>query len=172
MSVLKNKGVLAVAIAFFAVSTGNVTFAQDTPAPQQQMPAQAPVKEDFKKEELQSFVKANQKVVAIQRASEEEMIKVVKDEGFTVERFNEIAESQQNPDKKVEADEKELASFNSAAQKITGMSQQVDGQMQESIKQEGLDIETYQQIILAYQSSDKVKQEIDALLPQQEENQQ
>lgn len=162
MKRLKNRYIIALTL-FLCGAISNRIAAQQVPQQQQQQQQQ--IKEDFKKEELQSFIKANEKVVAIQQASEQEMIKVIKDEGFTVERFNKLAEAQQNPQKKVEADAKEMGSFNTAAQKIVSMSKAVEGQMQESIKNEGLDVQTYQQIILAYQQSPKVKKAVDDLLP-------
>lgn len=159
MRILKNNIAATMVVLLTVFSIGNTVFAQQPPV------QQAPVKEDFKKEELQSFIKANQKVVVLQKASEEKMVKVIQEEGLTVERFNQLAESQQNPEKKVKVEAKEMETFNTAAQKITGIGKEADTQMQESIKQEGIDLETYQQIILAYQKSPKVKQELDALLP-------
>jgi hypothetical protein len=156
--ILRDNIAVTAAALLFIFSVGNAALAQETVQ-------QAPLKEDFKKEELQSFIKANQKVVALQKASEEKMVKVVQEEGLTVERFNQLAASQQNPDKKVKVEAKEMETFNTAAQKISGIGKEADTQMQQSIKQEGIDVETYQQIILAYQKSPKVKQELEALLP-------
>jgi hypothetical protein len=156
--ILRDNIAVTVAALLFVFSIGNAALAQETVQ-------QAPLKEDFKKEELQSFIKANQKVVALQKASEEKMVKVIQEEGLTIERFNQLATSQQNPDKKVKVEAKEMETFNIAAQKISGIGKEADTQMQQSIKQEGIDVETYQQIILAYQKSPKVKQELEALLP-------
>jgi hypothetical protein len=156
--ILRDNIAVTVTALLFIFSIGNTALAQGTVQ-------QAPLKEDFKKEELQSFIKANQKVVALQKASEEKMVKVIQEEGLTVERFNQLAASQQNPDKKVKVEAKEMETFNTAAQKISGIGKEADTQMQQSIKQEGIDVETYQQIILAYQKSPKVKQELEALLP-------
>ncbi|MFC6102353.1 DUF4168 domain-containing protein [Olivibacter domesticus] len=158
MRILKNNITVMIAL-LFAVSIGSKALAQENTG------QQVPLKEDFKKEELQSFIKANQKVVELQKVSEEKMVKVIQEEGLTVERFNQLAASQQNPDKKVQAEPKEMETFNAAAQKITGIGKEADTQMQQSIKQEGIDVETYQQIILAYQKSPKVKQQLEALLP-------
>ena len=67
-------------------------FAQE-PAPQPSVE----VREDFSDDELKSFVKANEKVMAIQIESEQKMIKAIEDEGLTVNRFNEILEDQRDP---------------------------------------------------------------------------
>ncbi len=149
------------ALALFLVTAlGHTATAQQVPQTQQQ-----PVKEDFKTEELQSFIKAYGKVMAIQQETEKQMIDTIKAEGLTVERFNQLAEAQQNPAKKVEANEKEKGSFNNIAQKLATVNQSATSKMEESIKTEGLDIQTYQQIILAYQQIPKVKKALDDLLP-------
>lgn len=141
----------------FSILFSNVAYAQVSSP-------QIPVKENFKPEEIQSFIKANEKVVYLEKTSEDEMIKAVREEGFTVERFNEIAAAQQTPEKQVNIEQEELQSFNSVIQKVAGISKITENKMNASIEEEGLDVVTYQQIVLAYQNSAKVKHEVDALL--------
>ena len=157
MRILKDRTIFLLAIFLFSTFS-NVSFAQVRSS-------QIPVKENFKPEEIQSFIKANQKVIYLEKTSEDEMIKAVKEEGFSVERFNEIAASQQIPEKQINIEQEELQSFNNVIQKVAGISKITENKMNASIEEEGLDVVTYQQIVLAYQNSPKVKQEVDALLP-------
>jgi hypothetical protein len=157
MGILKYRTIFPFVVCLFSIFSSVARAQVSSP--------QIPVKENFKPEEIQSFIKANQKVAYLEKTSENEMIKVVEEEGFTVERFNEIAASQQAPEKHVNIEQEELQSFNSVIQKVADISKTTENKMNASIEEEGLDVVTYQQIVLAYQNSTKVKQEVDALLP-------
>jgi len=157
MGILKNRTIFLFTVFLFSILFSNLAHAQISSP-------QIPVKENFKAEEIQSFIKANQKVVYLEKTSEDEMIKAMREEGFTVERFNEIAAAQQTPEKQVKIEQEEIQSFNNVIQKVADISKNTENKMSASIEEEGLDVVTYQQIVLAYQNSAKVKHEVDALL--------
>ncbi|WP_181151230.1 DUF4168 domain-containing protein [Sphingobacterium gobiense] len=141
---------------------------------QESNPMQEPeLKEDFKKDELISFVKASSKVEAIQMGVQESMANAVKDEGLTVEKFNTMAQAQENSEEGIQNESAEdQKMFNSAFEKIMKIQDEVGGDIQEAIKEEGIDIEVFEQIMYAYQNSEKVKGELDGVLLelQQEQN--
>ncbi|HWV75376.1 MAG TPA: DUF4168 domain-containing protein [Pseudosphingobacterium sp.] len=157
MGILKDRTIFLFTVFLFSILFSNLALAQISSP-------QIPVKENFKAEEIQSFIKANQKVVYLEKTSEDEMIKAMREEGFTVERFNEIAAAQQTPEKQVKIEQEEIQSFNNVIQKVADISKTTENKMSASIEEEGLDVVTYQQIVLAYQNSAKVKHEVDALL--------
>lgn len=128
-----------------------------------QEPAAAPsvqIREDFSDDELQSFVDANEKVSAIQMEGEQQMIKAIEEEGLSVERFHEILEQQRDPQKATETSPEELKSFNSAAQVILQENKKLEQKMTSSIEEAGINIETYQQIMLAYQQSPAIQERV------------
>lgn len=133
------------------------------------------LKADFKKDELKSFVKASSKVETIQMGAQQSMAKAVEDEGLTIEKFNTLAQAQQSSEgleNQGSAEDQEM--FNNASQKIMKIQEEVIGEIQEIIQDEGIDIQTYEQIIHAYQNSEKVKGELDEVLlevQQEEQNQ-
>lgn len=131
--------------------------------PQQQQPQQE-VREDFTDEELTSFVKAHEKVIEIQQKSQEKMIQAIEEEGLSVEKFNKLIESQQDPNKEVDASAEELNSFNNAAQQIMQERQKTEVKVVSSIEDEGIDIGTYQAIMVAYQQSPEVQGRVNELL--------
>lgn len=139
------------------------------PVPEEIQPS-IKFREDFSDDELASFVKANEKVTTIQQESEQKMIKIIEDEGLSVGRFNEILESQRNPEKKTEASPEDLTSFNNAAQVIIQENQKIEQQMTTSIEEEGIDIDTYQEILIAYQQSPKVQDKVNKLLSKDDNN--
>lgn len=122
------------------------------------------LKENFKKEELVSFVKATSKVEVLQRGAQENMAKAVKDEGLTVEKFNTIAQAQQNLEEPQNGSPEDQEMFNKASEKIMKIQEETIGEIQETIKTEGIDVQTYEQIMYAYQKSEKVKGELDEIL--------
>lgn len=121
------------------------------------------VKEDFKEKELDCFLNANQKISTIQTEAQGEMVKIIENEGMSVEKFNTIAEAQQKRDSAIIAkqDPKDVAVFQKAAEQINGMQQGLEGKMTKAVEEEGLNVETYLQIAQAYQQSEKVKEILD-----------
>ncbi|MEH6306329.1 DUF4168 domain-containing protein [Olivibacter sp. CPCC 100613] len=135
------------------ILTNSVVYGQ---APVQSQTPQ--VKEDFKEEELDQFLNANQKITDIQTEAQGEMVKIIEKEGMSVEKFNTMAEAQQKQDSTVaKQDPKDVAVFQKAAEQINGMQQGLEGKMAKAVEEEGLKVETYLQIAQAYQQSEKVR---------------
>ena len=132
------------------------------PAPPQHPSVE--MREDFSDNELRSFVKANEKVTVIQMEAEQKMVNAIEDEGLSVERFNEILEQQRDPSRATETSAEELESFNNAAQVILEENARIEKQMTTSIEGEGIDIETYKQIMIAYQQSPDVQTRVNKLV--------
>lgn len=122
------------------------------------------LREDFSDNELQSFVKANEKVMEIQTEAEEKMIKAIEDEGLTLDRFNAILEQQRDPQRGTETSADELESFNNAAQAILQENARVEKEMTTTIEAEGIDIETYKQIMLAYQQNPAIQGRVNKIV--------
>lgn len=149
--------VLSIALlAFFLIAPLAAAWAQE---PAQQQPS-AEMREDFSDNELKSFVKANEKVTVIQMEAEQKMIKAIEGEGLTVERFNQILEQQRDPSRTSETSVEELQSFNNAAQVILEENTRIEKEMTSSIEEEGIDIETYKQIMVAYQQNPDVQSRV------------
>ncbi len=133
--------------------------AQDTvPQPSTAM------RENFSDDELQSFVKANEKVMTIQMEGEQKMIKAIEDEGLTLDRFNQILEQQRDPQRGTETSQEELTSFNNAAQQILQENARLEQRMESSIQEEGIDVETYKQIMVAYQQFPAVQERVNKMV--------
>src|SRR5690606_27798142 len=131
--------------------------AQDTvPQPSTAM------REDFSDDEIKSSVSANEKVMALQLEGEQQMIKAIEDEGLTLDRFNQLLEQQRDPQRGTEtsASAEELQSFNNAAQQILEENARIEKQMESTIQEEGIDVETYKQIMVAYQQSPTVQNRV------------
>lgn len=144
---------------FMVLAFSTLSFSQ-----QLQQQATPELREDFTKTELESFLKANEKVLNIQAESQKKMVKAIKEEGLSVDRFNQIIAAQQDPQKENDASSKEMASFNNAAEEIMTEKKETETEIVKSIEQEGIDIKTYQEIMYAYQKSPKVKKKISSMI--------
>lgn len=151
-------------------------FPEESQPSEQPQPPQAPaspepdLREDYSDAELESFVNANKKVATIQEETEAMIIDQIEEKGLTVNRFNEILAGQQDPAMKdsVQATTEELAAFNEIATSIVSENEKVRDRIETSIEEEGINLDTYEGIMVAYQVSPKVQERIHRLLEKQE----
>lgn len=129
-----------------------------------QAPGQQGVREDFTEEELQSFIDANKQAITVQQSAEQHMMDAIQNEGLDVNKFNEILTSRQNPEMKTEATEEDQAKFDSAVQKVMEIQEKMVSEMENAIKQSGMSIQEYEEMLLAYQQSPKVQQQVNEML--------
>lgn len=125
------------------------------------------IKEDFTEDELEAFVDAYEEVLEIQKESQEKMKESIEEENLSLERFNEILTAQQDPSAEVGASAEEMAAFNNAAQTIIEERKQIETKIVATIEEQGIDLNTYRDIMLAYQYSPKVKTRLDVMLEDQ-----
>lgn len=156
---LLNKKILFILTLPLLMLLGSSVSAQQLPPQQQQQ-----VREDFSDSELKQFIKANQGATAIQQESQGEMVATIEEEGLDVNTFNEILTSAQNPEQEVNASEDELNQFNKIAEKLQVIQKKTEEKIIKVIEKEGIDAEMYQEIMIAYQASPKVKEKVDKLL--------
>jgi len=137
----------------------------------QEVPAVAPpVQEDFTEEEYKTFVKINKEVIPLQQQAEGEMMKVITDKGLDVNRFQELAQAQQTGKiTDVSEDPEEISKFNLAGQEVLEVQKKVQGEIKQKIEDNNMDIQKFQQIAMAYNQSETVRNKIDKMLQAQEE---
>lgn len=127
------------------------------------------VKEDFTDEEYETFVKINMEVMPIQQAAEEDMMQAITDKGMDVQRFQQLAQAQQTGSlTDVSQDPEEINAFNLAGQEVLEVQKKVQDQIKQKIDDNNMDVQTFQQIYLAYDQSEVVRGKIDKLLERQE----
>jgi hypothetical protein len=135
----------------------------------QELPANPEVKEDFTDEDYETFVKINMEVMPIQQAAEGDMMKAITDKGMDVQRFQQLAQAQQTGSlTEVSQDPEEINAFNLAGQEVLEVQKKVQDQIKQKIEDNNMDIQTFQQIYLAYDQSEVVRGKIDKLLERQE----
>ena len=153
--------VSAIAFVACALSFSTKATAQNTVPQQQQQ--QQPVKTDYSDSQLKAFLDVNKKLQPLQQSTQQNMQKSIESSGLTVDRFSEIAKSQQSG-QKAQLSAEESTAFNKAAEEIMKERGKTDSQMVAVIKKEGMDIETFQGIAMAYQQSPEIQQKINKMI--------
>lgn len=130
-----------------------------------QQDAQEPAPQDFSDGDLEQFVTVYQKASEIQQKNEAEMMQAIEAEDLELDRFNEILvaqQSQQSPEE-IDATAEEMASFNSAAEKIMQVQQAAQTEINGIIEEE-MGAEKYQQIVMAYQQNPQLQEKVNQML--------
>lgn len=168
MSFIKRaKGTVAAAGVVMCICFGHAAFAQEAPA-QGNTNVQPQLKtEDISDTDLKQFVQASAKAAAVQEESQKAMMAVVEEEKLTVEKFTEMAKAhQQQKLDQVQATPEEKAAFSKAAQRIMEMQPEVEQKMQQAIEKEGISLDKFEQIMLAYQQNPAVQARVQKMLEQ------
>jgi hypothetical protein len=139
--------------------------AQPTPPteaePASPVQAQPQPAAEVSSEDIEKFARAIAQLQTIQQETQTELLQIVEGQGLTPDRFNQIAEAQQNPQAAtdVEISDEELQSFEQAANEITAVRQQTQTRFQEAVQAEGLEVEQFNQILAAVQQDPALQQE-------------
>src|SRR5690554_1208127 len=153
-----------VALPIFLVLLAFGVTAQEVPA--QVLPD---VNENFTDEEYEKFVKINMEAVPIQQQAEGEMIEIITENGLDVERFQELAQAQQAGSiTNASEDPEEINKFNMAGQEVLEVQKKVQEEIKQKIVDNEMDVQKFQQIAMAYNQSETVREKIDQLLQAQQ----
>ena len=114
--------------------------------------------------DLQLFASAFMQVQEVDHQAQAEMIEVVEENGFTVDRFNEIHQSLHSPDVEIELTQDEAANFESANNSIGEIQVEAQQEMASRIEEEGLTINRYQEIMMAVQNDMELQQQLQEYL--------
>ena len=94
------------------------------------------------------------------QSSQEKMMKAVKDEELTIERFNLINQAEQNPNKEVETTDDEMKKYQKAMEAVEKIQKNVETELQSKIKEIGLTISRFQEIANKIQSDKALQQRL------------
>ena len=138
----------------------------------QEIPVPAEVNEDFSEEDYAKFVKINKELIPIQQEAEGEMVKAIADKDLDVDRFQELAQAQQSGNITAVTDNpEEIAKFNEAGQKVLEVQQKAQEDIKKKIGENQMELQKFQEISIAYNQSEKVRNKIDELFQAEEEGQ-
>ncbi len=153
-------------LLFGGASTVNAQQGQPQPGQPQPGEMQQPRQMDVSEADLERFAVAIQQIQAIEQQAQAQMIEVIESQGLTIERFNEIAQSQQDPSMQaeVEVSGEEVEIFDQAVERISGIRQEAEMEMETAVQQEGLDVEEFNLISQAVQQDPSLQQRVMEML--------
>ena len=159
----KLKGAIVAILTLGLINVSDTTMAQVSP-PVQQTPQQ-PAKTNFTDAEINQFVDANVRLMTIQQDGEKTVISILEEEKISIEKFNEMAIAhQQQKLMEVGATAAEMAAFNKAAERIVVLQPEMQKKAETAILKDGMKIELYEQILLAYQQDLKLQEKVNKLI--------
>jgi|GEM_PF-473739 len=160
---LNEKMKKCLAVSAFGLLMCGLSFTTTAQSTVPQQAQQQSVKTDYSDSQLKQFLDVNKKLQPLQQTAQQHIVKSIQNSGLTVDRFREIAQSQQDG-KGTALSAQDSTAFNKAAQEIMQEKGKTDSQMVAVIKKEGMDLETFQGIAMAYQQSPEIQQKINKLL--------
>lgn len=140
---------------------GTMTVAAQTP---QMMPQQQSGSIKVSDEELKAFIDVVNTVQKINQESQTEMMAVVEDNGMTVQRFSQIAQSQQNPEATLEVGPEEMKLYEKTLAAVEKIQLASRTEMEAAIESSPLTMERYQEIAMAAQSDMELQKRLQALM--------
>lgn len=117
--------------------------------------------QNFSDQQLEDFVE----VVKVQQESELEMVQAIQDNGLDLQQFNQILQAQQSAETSTEdISQEQMQQFEKASQKVIEIQQEMQMEVMQAINESGLGVQTYQEILSAYQTNPEVQQQVDQRL--------
>lgn len=150
------KGMLTLAITIFLSATMVGQGGQPM-----QMTFQMP---EISDSTLRVFANILPQVNQMQMQSQQEMVKKVQESGLDVQRFNEIAQSQQNPNQPSDATEAEMKSFQAAMKEVQAIQKNMNAQLQQVITSNGMSVSRFQEIAQAVNSDKALQQKVQQMM--------
>lgn len=132
---------------------------QEAPDMQNPQMPQSSEAMNFSDEELEKFVDIDMQLQPMQQQAQQEMIATVEEKGMAVEKFQEIAQSQQQGDSTAFSSE-EMQSFNEINEDLSEIDRQLREEVQAKIEEEGVSLERYQEIAMAVNQDPSLQQKL------------
>ncbi|WP_051947482.1 DUF4168 domain-containing protein [Muricauda sp. MAR_2010_75] len=107
--------------------------------------------------ELNKIASAFQDIQKVNMEAQEKVMEMVKNNGFQVERFNEMYQASASPEKTVDATDDEKKRFGKLISEIQELQVGFTEQIEEIISNEGMSIERYQAIAMALQTDSELQ---------------
>ncbi|RFC53495.1 DUF4168 domain-containing protein [Brumimicrobium aurantiacum] len=149
-------------ILAIALSTGATTaLSQNTGTPMPQPQQQTTTVSDS---ELEKFATIYVDVQEKSQEMQQNAAKIIQEEGMELERFNELAQANKNPNKEADATEKESKQLTKINTKIQKIQTEFQAKVAEMIQEEGLTVKRYQEVFAALQQDKSLQEKFGAMI--------
>lgn len=93
------------------------------------------------------------------------MISIIEENGLDLETFNKIAMAQQNPNADASGmDAEDMKKYDEASGDLQKVQMEMQPKMVEAIESTGMEIQLYQEIMMAYQQSPELQAKVQAMM--------
>ena len=133
----------------------------------QSNPLGTPQKKETKKvtdQELSNFADAYMEIQSQNQEMQQKAVKTIQDQGMKVQRFNEIASGEKDPNKEVEMSEKEKEKMVEIRNQLQKMQAKFQKNIAGMIEQKGLTVQRYQEINRAVQQDKGLQEKLQNLI--------
>lgn len=120
--------------------------------------------EEVSDTELQQFASALQQVQSVDQDAQQDMVKAVEEEGFEIQRFNEIHQAKLDPNQEADASNEEEVMYEMASKELEKIQVDAQQKMQKKIAEEGLTVTRYQEIMASLQTNPDLQQKLQEIL--------
>ncbi|WP_324721375.1 DUF4168 domain-containing protein [Salinimicrobium sp. HB62] len=101
---------------------------------------------DVSDQEIEKFAVTFQKMRMINQEAQQELSKVITDEGMEINRFNTIHQAQMDPEKNVEMSKEEEKKYREVIEELNSMQAEFRQEIEEMVEESGLSFERYEEI--------------------------
>ncbi|MDG5814660.1 DUF4168 domain-containing protein [Chitinispirillales bacterium ANBcel5] len=122
---------------------------------------------DLTEEDMVSFVEVNKQMIELQVEAEKEMVEIIEEQGFSIEKYIDIVTAENNPEAESVATGEELEKAQEISGKMEALDQQLHQRSLEIIDEGGLTPERYNQIAMSLQNSPEYQERYNELMEQE-----
>lgn len=120
--------------------------------------------QDVSDKELHSFADAYQEIQSQNQEMQQKAVKTIEDEGMEIQRFNEIASGENNPEAKTDASAKEKKQMEQIKTKLQEMQADFQKKIAGMIEKKGLTVQRYQEINQAVQQDKGLQEKLQGMM--------
>ena len=107
--------------------------------------------------ELVNFAGVIKQVQEISQKSQSKMVKIIKDEGFDLKRYNTIARAQQNDDQDLEVSDSEIEKLKAIDSQLVEIESETQERLEKKLNEKNLTIERYLEIMELLQNDEQLQ---------------
>lgn len=117
-------------------------------------------------EQIMRFVDISKKINMVQQEAQLEMVSIIQSHGMDVNKFNEMAQQQQNPEAApaLSISDQDKLSFENAMKDLEVYQMEVQQQMEALVIKGNLELDEFNAIMQAYQQNPEIQQKVNELM--------
>lgn len=128
------------------------------PTPPENQPEQQTF--EISDEEVEKFVKAAEKAETLREESRQKMQELTEKYDIDINEYRQKQRMVEDPTRRKQMDEDELERIQDFGQELNDLQQEMDSKVRNEVKEAGLDMQRYQQILSALQRDDELEKKI------------